>query len=151
MALIGRAVPVSLCLVAIAVGAPMGLAAQPSVGRVGLSVRVPAQATIAHHTVVGLRSPVGDSTTFTATVIVRANAPYRLVARRVAGPPIAVAVWAESSVRLDVDRSAVQVARGDAGLTTFELSYSALIDDDWASVPRVMFEAVPDPIRTSSR
>jgi hypothetical protein len=63
----------------------------------------------------------GDTATFTATVVIRANAPYRIV------------------------------ARGDAGLTTFELTYRALTDDDTPSAPPVVFEAMPDVLRPSSR
>lgn len=118
---IDRAVQVFLCFVAIAAGAPARLAAQGPAGRVTLSVTVPAHATVEHHAVARLHGHVGDTATFTATVVIRANAPYRIV------------------------------ARGDAGLTTFELTYRALTDDDTPSAPPVVFEAMPDVLRPSSR
>ena len=80
---IDRAVQVFLFL-AIAVGAPARLVAQGPAGRVTLSVTVPAHATVEHHAVARLQRHVGDTATFTATVVIRANAPYRIVARRAA-------------------------------------------------------------------
>lgn len=98
--------------------------AQPAVGRVRLSVTVPPQATIEYQRVAVRRASL-DTIEYVARIIVRANGSYRLIARRAApvGYPVVFLRDGQRTTRLDPDRQAVQIARGESGLTTFEIRY----------------------------
>ena len=82
----------------------------------------------------------------------RANTPYRIIARRTgaAAPSVTLGVDARPT-RLDADRAAVQVARGELGVTTFEITYTVDGNRGGESAAPVRFEALPDTLVSGER
>jgi hypothetical protein len=143
-----RIAVVLLCGVLSVAVAASTAAAQSLAGRVTLSATVLPQATIERLTPAVHRG-TGDTAEYQVTVVVRANAPYRVVARRRApgGPSIALGVD-DRTARLDADRNAVQIARGAIGVTTFEITYFAEVGADGAiDMALLDFEALPDSVQ----
>jgi hypothetical protein len=122
-------------------------AAQTASARVALSVTVPPQAAVEHVSGPFARTLDDGGTEYVARVVIRSNAPYRLVARRVAdGPPLTLGTTAANTrvtASLPADRRAVVVARGDAGVSAFEVTIAATPATVVAS-ETVRFFAVPD-------
>ena len=122
------------------------LAQTPS-ARVTLSVTVPPQAAVEQ--VSGpFPRPLGDGgIEYVARVVVRSNAPYRLVARRVTdGPTLTLGTMTATTrvtASLPTDRRAVVVARGDAGVRAFEVTIAATSATMGGS-ESVRFYAVPE-------
>ena len=139
---------------ALAVGlSARAAAAQATVGRVALSVTVLPQATIERVTPPTVARRAGDTTEYRVMVAVRANTSYRVVARRTGstGPKITLGVNARTAL-MGVDRAAVQLARGDLGVTTFEITYA--VDDDTGTEPAagcLRFEVLADPVVPGER
>jgi hypothetical protein len=125
-------------------GSAQGLAAQSSVSRVVLSATVPAQATIERRSTPTVNRRSGDTTEYRATVIVRANAPFRVIARRARSIGAVVTLGVQQqTARLDADRSAVQIARGELGITAFEVTYAVHGDVNALDAGVVQFDVLP--------
>ena len=139
-----------LCAVmAVAVLAPHRAGAQRSTAAVSLTATLHPQATIEHRTAPLVRQRLGDTTEYSVTLSVRANTTYRIVARRGADTATSVSftVPGHSPARLDGSRRAIQIARGDVGLTTFEVRYAITSD----ATALVAFEVMLDTARPHDR
>ena len=121
--------------------------AQTANARVTLSVTVPPQAAVEQVSGPFPRTLDDGSIEYVARVVVRSNAPYRLVARRVAdGPSVTLGTTAADTrvtANLTTDRRAVIVARGDAGVRAFEVTIAAT-SATMVGSESVRFYAVPE-------
>ena len=124
------------------------LLAQTATARVTLSVTVPPQAAVEQVTNPFPRTLDDGGTEYVARVVVRSNAPYRLVARRVTdGPALTLGTMAANArmtASLTADRRAVVVARGDAGVSAFEVTIAASAATPVVGSESVRFYALPD-------
>jgi hypothetical protein len=114
-------------------------------------VTVPPQAVVDGVSAPAIHTRRGDTTVYRVRFLVRANAPYRVVARRTqpSHSPVTLGV-AGQRAELAAGRRAVQLARGDFGVSTFEVTYVVATDGDEGSVgPRIEFEAIPDVVTGS--
>lgn len=121
--------------------------AQSPSGRVTLTVTVPPQAAVERVSAPLIDAQRGDTTVYRVTVVVRANAPYRIIARR-SGTQSQSAITlgvAGESTQLAADRRAVRIVRGNFGVSTFEVTYAVATNGNEASAsPRIEFDALPD-------
>jgi hypothetical protein len=138
-----------LCVaLATLVWSPLIAGAQSTGRTVSLAAVVQPYATIE-----GATSPAerraGDSTEYRVTLTVRANTSYRVVARRAGPGGLAITLGAAgTTARLSGDRTAVQVARGEVGVTTFTFTYAAAdVGALRLNASAVWFDAVPDSSR----
>jgi len=105
-----------------------GAGAQAELARVALSVTVLPQATVEQQRELSAR-PLGDgSTEYVAHVVVRSNASYRLIARRVGadGPAVTLgttSAGASVTAHLPAGRRAIEVSRGRAGVTALDITF----------------------------
>jgi hypothetical protein len=140
-------VRVALLLVLSAVALPLSdTHAQSPLARVALSVTVPPQAVVERVSVPSVDARRGDTTAYRVTVVVRANAPYRVVARRVTPSlsPVTLGV-AGQRAQLAAGRHAVQLTRGDSGVATFDITFAVPGDGNEGSAgPQFEFYAIPD-------
>lgn len=128
-------------------------AAQSPTNRVSLTATVPPQAVIEDQRAT-VRRVSGDTAEYAVHLVIRANAAYRVVARRAArtGIPVLFLRDGQGFAQLDPQRRAVQIGRGGPGLTTFDFGYridcstgaTACGVSDAAS-KIIAFKAAPDP------
>jgi hypothetical protein len=125
------------------------VAAQTANAGVVLSVVVPPQASVEQVSGPFARTLDDGGTEYVARVVIRSNAPYRLIARRAAdGPPLTLGTKAASNpvaMSLTVDRRAAVVARGQAGVSAFDVTIDPATAATMAgSEAAVRFFAIPD-------
>ena len=125
--------------------------AQADPARVALRVTVPPQATVEQQSELWARSVSGGGAEY--VVVVRSNTSYRLIARRVGvgGPALTLGILSAGgavTASLPADRRAVEMLRGHAGVTAFEVTFSPVSDAAVSAADAIRFDAVPeDPAR----